>query len=69
MPWGDIPGAPALLEKLLDQAHRYSEPVSHLGPRALLMVVSRKDPFPQIEGSGSPEQSLPCSPSNGYSFR
>ena len=68
MPRGDIARVTALLEKLLDQAQRHSEPMSNLGPGALIMVVSRKDPFTQIEGSRSHEQSLPHPLRYGYSF-
>jgi len=46
---GNVVGVPALLEELLDHAQGNPKTVGHLNPRALIIIVSRQDSFPEIE--------------------
>jgi hypothetical protein len=49
MPWRNVPGAPALLEELLDHAQRDSETVGDFGTGAFLVVVGAKNSFTEIQ--------------------
>jgi len=39
----------ALLEKLFDQAQGHPKAMGHLGARALVIIVTSQDSFPQIQ--------------------
>lgn len=66
MAWPDVPGAPTLLEELLDPAQGGPEPVRHLGPGALTGVIRGENPFPLIQGQGAHARTLHPGPHNGY---
>lgn len=58
----------ALLEELLNQPQRYAEPMRNFGAGAFIIVVSRQNPFAQIQRSRSHEWSILRAVQNGYSF-
>jgi len=47
---GNVAGATALLQEFLDHAQGDSIAAGDLLPSALVVVVSRQNPFPQIQG-------------------
>ena len=49
VPRSDVAGVPALLEEFLDQPQRNPKAMGNLDPRALIVVVSGQDSFPQIQ--------------------
>jgi hypothetical protein len=54
----DIPGAPALLQKLLDHAQGNPEAPGNFLTVSLLLVVGAEDSFTQVQGYGSHEATL-----------
>jgi hypothetical protein len=53
--WGDIAGAPALLQEFLDQTEGDLETARDLFAQVVASVVCRQNPLPQIQGDGSHE--------------
>jgi hypothetical protein len=47
--WSNVPGAPALLQELLDHAQRDSETVGDLGTSAFPVIVGTKNSFAEIQ--------------------
>lgn len=45
----DVAGVSPLLQEFFDHAQRHPETMGNLFPRALLLVVGRQNPFPQIQ--------------------
>ena len=68
MPGSDVAGAPTLLEELLDHAQGNPETMGNFGPRAFVVVVGRKDSFPQIQRECSHVATLTHLADNGYTI-
>jgi hypothetical protein len=64
----NVPGAPTLLQELLDQAQRDTETMGNFFTVSLLLVVGTEDSFTQVQGYGSHAKILTHPQTIGYSF-